>query len=167
MVRLWWLWWPQLARPPPHGGVKRLSTARHPRGVAPPQPDTTWCGCSGCTNVRPPPRWWFSGGQPLFDINHDQEVHRGCDDVDVGDKVDLWWLLVTGWWHEEGVDGCAVEEVVVHEEAGERSETAGASRGACAAAVNEVGKMKIAAVGCGEAEIEVVFGVGCDGLIDR
>ncbi|GJX69499.1 hypothetical protein Tco_0305226 [Tanacetum coccineum] len=33
------------------GGIKRLSTARHPRGVAPPQPDTTWCGCSGCGSV--------------------------------------------------------------------------------------------------------------------
>ncbi|GJY25324.1 hypothetical protein Tco_0400050 [Tanacetum coccineum] len=39
------------------GGVKRLSTARHPRGVAAPQPDTTWCGCGGCTVVRPPPQW--------------------------------------------------------------------------------------------------------------
>ncbi|GKF40619.1 hypothetical protein Tco_0123961 [Tanacetum coccineum] len=49
------------------GGVKRLSTARHPRGVAPPQPDTTWCGCGGCTVVRPPPQWWFGGEQPLMD----------------------------------------------------------------------------------------------------
>ncbi|GJY57075.1 hypothetical protein Tco_0456190 [Tanacetum coccineum] len=100
------------------------------------------------------------GGEMVLHVGCDDEdeggggeVHRGCDDVDVGDKVDLWWLLVTGWWHGEGVDGCAVEEVVsaveevnvrrggplrsvfgmflligvrrIIEEAGERSETAG------------------------------------------
>ncbi|GJT23286.1 hypothetical protein Tco_0893223 [Tanacetum coccineum] len=80
MVRLWWLWWPQPAWPPPqrwHQAAEhseapwrrpsRLSTAKHPRGVTPPQPDTTWCGCGGCTVVRPPPQWWFGGGQPLMD----------------------------------------------------------------------------------------------------
>nr|GEZ32699.1 hypothetical protein [Tanacetum cinerariifolium] len=64
MVRLWW---PQPARPPPQRWRQAAEHNDEPLGVAPPQPDTTWCGCGGCTIVRPPPGWWFGGGQPLMD----------------------------------------------------------------------------------------------------
>ncbi|GJX89353.1 hypothetical protein Tco_0341367 [Tanacetum coccineum] len=50
MVRLWW---PQPARPPPQRWRQAAEHSEAPRGVAPPQPDTTWCGCGGCTVVRP------------------------------------------------------------------------------------------------------------------
>ncbi|GKB38983.1 hypothetical protein Tco_0883925 [Tanacetum coccineum] len=46
------------------GGVKRLSTARHPQGVALPQPDTTWCGCGGCTVVFRRLWWLIRHPQP-------------------------------------------------------------------------------------------------------
>nr|GEU59016.1 retrotransposon protein, putative, unclassified [Tanacetum cinerariifolium] len=58
MVWLWWLLWPQLARSPPQRWHQTAEHSEAPLGVAPPQPDTTWCGCGGCTVVRPPPRWW-------------------------------------------------------------------------------------------------------------
>ncbi|GJV16965.1 hypothetical protein Tco_1362288 [Tanacetum coccineum] len=46
MVRLWW---PQPARPPPQRWRQAAEHREAPRGVTPPQPDTTWCGCGGCT----------------------------------------------------------------------------------------------------------------------
>ncbi|GJV40137.1 hypothetical protein Tco_1418577 [Tanacetum coccineum] len=42
MVRLWWLWWPQPARPPPQRWRQAAEHREAPRGVTPPQPDTTW-----------------------------------------------------------------------------------------------------------------------------
>nr|GEU57663.1 hypothetical protein [Tanacetum cinerariifolium] len=58
MVRLWWLLWPKPTRLPPQRWHQTAELSEAPIGVAPPQPDTTWCGCGGCTIVRPPPRWW-------------------------------------------------------------------------------------------------------------
>ncbi|GKC60408.1 hypothetical protein Tco_1088006 [Tanacetum coccineum] len=43
------LWWPQPARPPPQRWRQAAEHREAPRGVTPPQPDTTWCGCGGCT----------------------------------------------------------------------------------------------------------------------
>nr|GEZ17068.1 hypothetical protein [Tanacetum cinerariifolium] len=56
MVRLWWLLWPQPARSPPQRWRQMAEHSEAPLGVAPPQPDTTWCGCGGCT-IRLLP-WW-------------------------------------------------------------------------------------------------------------
>ncbi|GJU82112.1 hypothetical protein Tco_1284477 [Tanacetum coccineum] len=68
MVRLWWLWWPQPARPPPQRWRQAAERSEAPRGVAPPQPDTTWCGCGidqrflgGLRGVRPA---WRSQTRP-------------------------------------------------------------------------------------------------------
>nr|GFA69429.1 hypothetical protein [Tanacetum cinerariifolium] len=55
MVRLWWLLWPQPARSPPQRWRQTAENSEASLGVAPPQPDTTWCGCGACTVVRPPP----------------------------------------------------------------------------------------------------------------
>nr|GFC79891.1 hypothetical protein [Tanacetum cinerariifolium] len=49
MVRLWWLLWPQPVRSPPQRWRQMAEHSEAPLGVAPPQPDTTWCGCGGCT----------------------------------------------------------------------------------------------------------------------
>nr|GEX93476.1 DUF4219 domain-containing protein/UBN2 domain-containing protein [Tanacetum cinerariifolium] len=49
MVRLWWLLWPHPARSPPQRWRQTAELSEAPIGVAPPQPDTTWCGCGGCT----------------------------------------------------------------------------------------------------------------------
>nr|GEU37688.1 hypothetical protein [Tanacetum cinerariifolium] len=56
MVRLWWLLGPQPARSPTQRWRQTVEHSEAPLGVTPPQPDTTWCGCGGCTVVRPPPR---------------------------------------------------------------------------------------------------------------
>ncbi|GJV85798.1 hypothetical protein Tco_1525696 [Tanacetum coccineum] len=81
MVRLWWLWWPQPARPPPQRWRQAAEHRETPRGVMPPQPDTTWCGCGGCTVVRPPPRWWFGGAGPphIAALWRRQRGHKGGD----------------------------------------------------------------------------------------
>ncbi|GJY85883.1 hypothetical protein Tco_0499909 [Tanacetum coccineum] len=64
MVRLWWLWWPQPARPPPQRWRQAAEHREAPRGVTPPQPDTTWQdpevlrgfrGASPAVVVDPPP----------------------------------------------------------------------------------------------------------------
>nr|GEY92843.1 hypothetical protein [Tanacetum cinerariifolium] len=91
MVRLWWLLWPQPARSPPQRWRQTAEHSEAPLGVAPPQPDTTWCGCGGCTIVRPPPRWWrrSSGGA----IERVMEV---AGDGDNGNG---------GWWQRVGETG--------------------------------------------------------------
>ncbi|GJZ49168.1 hypothetical protein Tco_0603358 [Tanacetum coccineum] len=81
MVRLWW---PQPARPPPQRWRQAAEHREAPRGVTPPQPDTTWCGCGGCTVVQPPPRWWWwrdSGGGSVV------EKGKGV----VASEVVRWW----------------------------------------------------------------------------
>ncbi|GKA74909.1 hypothetical protein Tco_0781287 [Tanacetum coccineum] len=44
MARLWWLWWLQPARPPPQRWRHAGEHGEAPPRVAPPQPNTTWCG---------------------------------------------------------------------------------------------------------------------------
>nr|GEW38459.1 hypothetical protein [Tanacetum cinerariifolium] len=46
MVQLWWLLWLQPARSPPQRWRQMAEHSEAPLGVAPPQPDTTWCGCT-------------------------------------------------------------------------------------------------------------------------
>nr|GEZ74486.1 hypothetical protein [Tanacetum cinerariifolium] len=48
-VRLWWLLWPLPTRSPPQWWRQMAEHSAAPLGVAPPQPDSTWCGCGGCT----------------------------------------------------------------------------------------------------------------------
>ncbi|GJT94544.1 hypothetical protein Tco_1090062 [Tanacetum coccineum] len=54
MVRLWWLWWPQPARPPPQRWRQAAEHRETSRGVMPPQPDTTW-GVSPAVAADAPP----------------------------------------------------------------------------------------------------------------
>ncbi|GJX82318.1 hypothetical protein Tco_0331799 [Tanacetum coccineum] len=72
MVRLWW---PQQARPPPQRWRQAAEHRETPRGVTPPQPDTTWGVSleSTAAAANPPPptahhsggngwKWWRRGG---------------------------------------------------------------------------------------------------------
>ncbi|GKA70149.1 hypothetical protein Tco_0776213 [Tanacetum coccineum] len=83
MVRLWWLWWPQPARPPPQRWRQAAEHREAPRGVTPPQPDTTW---------------------------QDPEVLRGFRGVSpaVGGSVMVgvveWWWICCGD-EERGIEG--------------------------------------------------------------
>ncbi|GJT92580.1 hypothetical protein Tco_0516226 [Tanacetum coccineum] len=138
MVRLWWLWWPQPARPPPQRWRQAADALEkhHPVGVAPPQPDTTWCGCGGCGSV-------VAVGDGLVAWRGCRRLCRGggggtrlveMESVMVG--IDEMIALVGLW--RDGDDGEVVVFKVVFavifvvwtgsmiiEEAGERSETAG------------------------------------------
>ncbi|GJT07819.1 hypothetical protein Tco_0842281 [Tanacetum coccineum] len=103
MVRLWW---PQPARPPPQRWRQAADALEkhHPVGVAPPQPDTTWCGCGGCGSV-------VAVGDGLV-------AWRGCRRLCRGGGggtrlVEMESVMV------------GIDEMIALEEAGERSETAG------------------------------------------
>nr|GFA74314.1 hypothetical protein [Tanacetum cinerariifolium] len=84
MVRLWWLLWPQPARSLPQRWHQKAEHSEAPLGVAPPHPNTTWCGCGGCTIIRPPPRWCGGGAM--------EKVMEVAGDGDNGDGG--WWQRV-------------------------------------------------------------------------
>ncbi|GKC19227.1 hypothetical protein Tco_1021377 [Tanacetum coccineum] len=69
MARLWWLWWPQPARPPPQRWRHAGEHSEAPPRVAPPQPDTTWGRVSWLSEVV---RWGRRNGE-------DGDVDVGCD----------------------------------------------------------------------------------------
>nr|GEW78254.1 hypothetical protein [Tanacetum cinerariifolium] len=107
MVRLWRLWWPQLARTSPQRWRQAAEYNEAPLGVAPLQPNTTCYGSGGYTIVRPPPGWWqypkvsrcFMGCSAVIvadppptahhDGGSDWKSRRCCGGHDSG---------VGGWW---------------------------------------------------------------------
>nr|GFA10890.1 hypothetical protein [Tanacetum cinerariifolium] len=93
MVRLWWLLWPQPARSPPQRWRQTAEHSEAPLGVGPPQADTTWCGCGGCTIIRPPTRWWFGGGQPLMD----QKKPKSTTNLNIAFTLDPYHGGDSGW----------------------------------------------------------------------
>ncbi|GJY74696.1 hypothetical protein Tco_0479127 [Tanacetum coccineum] len=96
---------------------------------------------------------------PSSDRHHD----GGGSVVAVGDGL-VAWRGCRRLCHGGGGGTRLVEmEVMV---ASNEDDSKGSGGGVVMMGIEEV-LMKIAAVGGGEAKIEVVFGVGCDGLIDR
>ncbi|GKC15980.1 hypothetical protein Tco_1012762 [Tanacetum coccineum] len=85
MARLWWLWWPQPARPPPQRWRHAGEHSEAPPRVAPPQPDTTW--------------WWRdSGGKG--------EGSRGCRRLcDGGGGMVRMVMLMSAVMLHVGVEG--------------------------------------------------------------
>ncbi|GJR72344.1 hypothetical protein Tco_0084709 [Tanacetum coccineum] len=91
MVRLWW---PQPARPPPQRWRQAAEHREAPRGVTPPQPDTTWGRVSWLSEVV---RWWRRNGE-------DGDVDVGCDVAcrSVGEDSDDGGLVVKILAGEDG-----------------------------------------------------------------
>ncbi|GJS92498.1 hypothetical protein Tco_0799466 [Tanacetum coccineum] len=119
MVRLWWLWWPQPARPPPQRWRQAAEHREAPRGVTPPQPDTTWQdpevlrgfrGASPAVVVDPPPmaaprqRQRLAAAEDGGEDGEDGDVDVGCDVAcrSVGEDSDDGGLVVKILAGEDG-----------------------------------------------------------------
>ncbi|GJY64880.1 hypothetical protein Tco_0466340 [Tanacetum coccineum] len=116
MVRLWWLWWPQPARPPPQRWRQAAEHRETPRGVMPPQPDTTWCGCGGCTVSGPPHLARCGGGNVWSTRVANLDKDGGYSDD--GDEGVLHVVGCCSWWCGDVVVAAAFspEKVRVHRE---------------------------------------------------
>ncbi|GJW93021.1 hypothetical protein Tco_0172693 [Tanacetum coccineum] len=141
MVRLWWLWWPQPARPPPQRWRQAAEHSEAPPRVAPPQPHT-----HGAAVVVVPTsdRHHHGGGSVVAVVRVLIGKGEGCRRLcRRGGGVHSWWEWSVVASNEDDIEGSGGGR--------ERTETASHVRCAvCAAAMNEWGD-EDTAVGGGEA----------------
>nr|GFA95115.1 hypothetical protein [Tanacetum cinerariifolium] len=124
MVRLCWLLWPQPATSPPQRWRQTAELSEAPLGVAPPQHDTTWCGCGGCTTrnrefhklhrggggqstTHSPTTATAAAGKAAAVVVVPVVVVDSCEAAAVGVVGGAWrqWMVYRWWWSGASAEG--------------------------------------------------------------